>query len=368
MPELKNNKEKKEKSKKHLIMLVDDDEGNLESLGSRLEKIYNVRYAHNGFEALGIIKSMLHPEEIKLIISDQRMPVMTGIQLFESLKDMIPFTIRIIHTAYEDLNGVIPSINNAKVHEYILKSTEPKELLLRVERAIEFSETQRSIALKDVLLSMFAHSVGDQMTILSGKIQTLYRNSSSINDEKIKEYISRINIKNDYISNLMKDFFNWGLSQKGIIESHPDEINIKELADKVITFFKDEAQSKNINLFSEINETAIAFADKGMLLLVLRCLISNAMKARSKEIGLKVAPISEHGFIGISVHDNRVGVNQEDIAKRDCEDIFNVDYRNGNGHELNICKELVRMNCGSLSIENKPGKGSCATITLPVPD
>jgi two-component system cell cycle response regulator len=124
-------------TKKHTIMIVDDEEAHLRSMESLLSEDYYIITALDGQEAFDIIQRMKKPEEISLIISDQRMPKISGIQFFERIKDIIPNTLRIILTAYDDKDVIIDSINKAKIYEFILKPFDPYELKIRVKRAVE---------------------------------------------------------------------------------------------------------------------------------------------------------------------------------------------------------------------------------------
>jgi diguanylate cyclase (GGDEF)-like protein len=127
---------------KHTIMLVDDVEGNLKAMASMLLDKYDLKLAHDGQEALNFLQAMKNPEDVSLIISDQRMPGLTGIQLFERLIPIIPNTIRIIITAYHDISVILEAIEKAKIYKFILKPFDPNELLLTVQRAIEAFELQ----------------------------------------------------------------------------------------------------------------------------------------------------------------------------------------------------------------------------------
>lgn len=130
-------KEKEKEIKKHTIMIVDDEEAQLKTLESLLSEEYNVITDRDGQEALEIIEKMEHPEEVSLVISDQRMPELTGIQLFERLIHIIPDAIRIILAGYDDKDVILDAINKTKIYEFILKPFDPEEFKLRVKRAVE---------------------------------------------------------------------------------------------------------------------------------------------------------------------------------------------------------------------------------------
>jgi len=141
------NKDQREerKVKKHTIMVVDDDKGQLNSMVSLLSNDCNVIAARDGQEALDIIKKMKRPKDISLIISDQRMPKLTGIRLFEKLIPIMPGTFRIILINHDDKGMIIDALNKAQIYKFILKPFDPDDLKLTVKRAIEAFESQREL-------------------------------------------------------------------------------------------------------------------------------------------------------------------------------------------------------------------------------
>ena len=83
---------------------------------------------------------MENPEDISIIISDQQMPGMTGLEFFLKIKDIIPNTIRILLTVFVDREVLISAINEAHIHQYITKPIYNDEFILTIKRAIEAFE------------------------------------------------------------------------------------------------------------------------------------------------------------------------------------------------------------------------------------
>jgi two-component system cell cycle response regulator len=138
-------KEMEMKEKKHTIMIVDDEEAHLRSMESLLSEDYQIITAKDGQEALDMITGMENPESISLIISDQRMPKLTGIELFEKLLTILPKTIRILLTGYLDIPVIIDAVNKTQIYQFMQKPFEPEDLKLRVKRAIEAFESQKKV-------------------------------------------------------------------------------------------------------------------------------------------------------------------------------------------------------------------------------
>jgi len=138
-------KVKTEVIEKPLVMLVDDEVENINVLRNLLESNYQIITGLNGREALELIDNMKDPQKIQLIISDQRMPFMTGVELFEKIVDKMPETIRIILTGYSDTQTIIDSINKANLYKFITKPFDPTELSLTVQRGIEAFKMRREL-------------------------------------------------------------------------------------------------------------------------------------------------------------------------------------------------------------------------------
>jgi two-component system cell cycle response regulator len=128
--------------KKHSVLIVDDEEANLVTLASILEGRYNLLRASDGYEALAMIKEMDDPQSVCLVISDQRMPGLTGVMLLQELAVIMPKTIRIIVTGFIDVEAIIDSVNKAHIYQFILKPFDRIELLWTITRAVETYELQ----------------------------------------------------------------------------------------------------------------------------------------------------------------------------------------------------------------------------------
>lgn len=119
------------------ILIVDDEVANLRLLERLFRREYNVITATSGAEALELLR--LH--DIALIISDQRMPSMTGIEFLKRAAEMRPHTVRIILTGYTDVTSLVEAINSGVVYKYATKPWENEDLQFTVIRALQHYET-----------------------------------------------------------------------------------------------------------------------------------------------------------------------------------------------------------------------------------
>jgi DNA-binding NtrC family response regulator len=109
---------------KHPILVVDDEEDILFSLRGLLRKDFEVYTAESGVEALEI----LHRQPIHVLMTDQRMPQMTGVELLRRAQGDCPEAIRMIFTGYADIKAVIDAINQGQIYRYLTKPWDPDEL------------------------------------------------------------------------------------------------------------------------------------------------------------------------------------------------------------------------------------------------
>ncbi|HEY9721032.1 MAG TPA: HD domain-containing phosphohydrolase [Oscillatoriaceae cyanobacterium] len=120
-------------SKKYTVLVVDDEPDNLLLLERVLRREYNVFSASSGPEALDVLDNMA----VDMIISDQRMPQMTGAELLGQAYMRNPDQIRLLLTAYSDVKDIISAINSGHIYQYLAKPWDPDELKLVVRRALE---------------------------------------------------------------------------------------------------------------------------------------------------------------------------------------------------------------------------------------
>jgi diguanylate cyclase (GGDEF)-like protein len=142
---LNKSKEPSKFKKRHTVMVVDDEPENLRALISTLEDDYKLITATDGLEALELVKAMDDPSIIHLIISDQRMPRMTGVEFLEETISIIPKTIRMILTGFSDVDAIISSINQGQVYKFMTKPIDTKDLSITVGLALERFELEENI-------------------------------------------------------------------------------------------------------------------------------------------------------------------------------------------------------------------------------
>ena len=115
------------------ILYVDDEENNLFSFKATFRIKYNVQTALSGDGALKILAE----KPVHIIITDQRMPEMTGVEFLEKVLEIYPDPMRILLTGYADMEAVVDAVNKGKIFHYLAKPWNEEELDLTINRAYE---------------------------------------------------------------------------------------------------------------------------------------------------------------------------------------------------------------------------------------
>jgi len=146
---------------KHInVLYIDDEQHNLTAFKASFRRNFNVFIADSAARGLEIIQE----NDIHVILSDQRMPNMTGIELFEKLITINPEPIRILITGYADINAVIDAINKGQVYKYLTKPWIESDIVNFVLKAFEV-----------VILRREKQKLTDELIDANSKLELLAR-------------------------------------------------------------------------------------------------------------------------------------------------------------------------------------------------
>lgn len=141
------------------ILYLDDEVHNLEAFVAAFRRYYNIFTANSGKIALEILRE----ERVALIITDQKMPEMTGIRFFEEINDKYPDITRILLTGYSDVDDVIKAINNTRIFKYITKPWDEREFKQNIDLGIKLYDL--TIETHDIIKQMHNESLIQNKTL-----------------------------------------------------------------------------------------------------------------------------------------------------------------------------------------------------------
>jgi signal transduction histidine kinase/ligand-binding sensor domain-containing protein len=223
---------------------------------------------------------------------------------------------------------------------------------------------------KDLIFSILSHDLRSPLTTLKGFLGMLIDNSDALSKEDLTKYA--VTIRNSVTNSLdlIDNTLYWSLSQTGSIQCNPVKVTLAPVFDKIKGLYHLTAEKKHIKFhIEEVNGLAV-LADENMLYVLLRNLVSNAMKftPEGKNISLNVSQNKQ--LVEIKVKDEGIGMTEEEISK-----IFMLDNpqmkrgtssEKGTGLGLLLCKKFIEANNGKLKIQSKEGIGSEFIVVLPL--
>jgi len=223
-------------------------------------------------------------------------------------------------------------------------------------------------ATKDRFFSIVAHDLRGPFHSLLAFSDALSNDIDELSIDEIKSFNADINksLKKQFA--LLNDLLDWSRLQSENYNLKLENIEIYNLINEVMDTLSLTAAQKEIKLINEVDKNIIVNADKNMIQLVLRNLISNSLKFSNVQGIIKVTSLPKEGNVEIKVSDNGVGIRSEDLDK-----IFHIDVHyttqgtfkeKGTGLGLILCKEIIEKHGGEISISSELGKGTDISFTL----
>lgn len=229
------------------------------------------------------------------------------------------------------------------------------------------------------LVGIVAHDLKNPMNAIVGfsgvaedKIDEMLINDRENEDLKeIKEYISHITEGGDNSLALLNNLLNWARLQIDGVNPEVHNLNLFNELTEIISSQITALKKKDIELKKEIPSDVEILADQNLLQIVIRNIISNAIKFTKNNGKISVSCKRENGLIHISISDDGVGLPKDKMdqlfdTKNVGESSKGTNDEGGTGIGLSICKEMVEKMNGTISVSSEgEGKGSTFTITLP---
>ncbi len=153
------------KSKPH-ILYVDDEENNLISFKASFRRYYDIHTAISAADGIQTLKEF----PIELVITDQRMPEMTGIEFLEKIVPIYPDMVRMILTGFSDMEDIIKAINTGQVYRYITKPWDDTELKINIDLALESYNLKKNNV---ELVENLRHTAEETQTILNNSTDVI---------------------------------------------------------------------------------------------------------------------------------------------------------------------------------------------------
>ena len=360
------------------VLLVDDEFEVLAVLEALLDDDWDVHTAQSGKAALELLES---EPTIQLVITDQRMPEMTGVELLQTVAESHPDLYRMVLTAYSDVDPIVAAINQGKVDQFILKPWDPERIRTLVEEGLAVCE--RRIAMRTIvaelterfqhknaeLSSLKTEAEQDQASAWLDSLETL---GSDVLDalqpilttvqmacpdsEAIRESAKRMRCLAEDIRRL------------SATERNRDRTTIppRKLVSDAVRLLVDDAFGQHnpvhVNIEPSLESLSIiAEPTRQALLNMLR----NAIRASEEGSPVQVGLRSEaDGMLVIEVIDSGIGIAPERLQDA-AEPFFSAFDPPGNGLGLTLVRLVAELHGGRLAILENDPNGTICQVWLP---
>lgn len=351
------------------VLYIDDEDNNLSSFKASLRKDFKIHTALDAEEGL----KMALEVEFEVVIADQRMPGMTGVEFFEKLVVINPRPIRILLTGYSDIVSVIDAINRGEVYRFIDKPWNLEQIRNAIYNAAEIYDARKELKVKNDRLQKLHSEMNQFVYSLSHELRGPLMSISGISklakmetlEPSILEYFEMIDsatLKLDDFIYKMLDFYR---STK--IENKIEPIDFRLIFNQQMAEYQRKWNMDDVDFSVDIQQNSVFHSDEAKIRVILNNLVGNAYKFQkesgSKKIKINITTCEEQAEI--TVIDNGIG-----IEEKHQKDVFNLFHRAtqrnvGSGLGLYMVKESVEQMNGSVILKSELGSGTSVQVTLP---
>jgi two-component system probable response regulator PhcQ len=379
--------------RKCMILYIDDEEKSLKYFTRAFESKFRILCAADATEGYRLLQQ--HRDEIGLVITDQRMPGEKGVQFLERARRLHPKVIRILTTAYSDLDVAIEAVNSGAIYKYVTKPWDIPQLEITLQRALEFFMVQRErdLLLKEKLSAVQRMLITDRVLslgILAARLGHYVRNSLvavrtflDLAPEKLVE--ERVDTEHMRNPNFWKEFYEQAqvqirhitalLTDLVVATEKSDfprlhEVRLDETVARSLEKSKGSLLQNGITVVDRIPTGLPALTvepEKFQRLFDLLLRDEIISLPPGSHIFLSARPgLGEEQELEVEVRDDGPGLPRE--ALRSVFDPFFL--RIGNYPEFGInlmaCYFIIYHHGGRIAVQNQEGRGVTFTLTFPV--
>jgi len=387
---------------KRPLLVVDDEINILHSLYDLFRLDYKVYTARSGPEGLRILEE----NEVHVVMADQRMPEMTGVEFLAKVKELYPDIVRLVFTGYADVRAVVDAINQGNVFRYISKPWEPDELKSIVAQGMEqhqllvdrrrlmqelkdandslrqanegLQKANRELReldrLKSVFIDIASHELRTPVFVISGFARLLARHQEKPSKE-LRSILESADRLGSIVVNMAKlmEAKEW----EHVLDRRA--ITVEEVINKAVSEVNPFVELRHQHLAVDVEpDLPELYVESPLIVDAIVSLLTNAIKFTPDEGSIRVEArrSTQDGFIDVAVIDNGIGIPPEELphiftkffGTFDTSHHSSGEYefgRRGIGLGLSVVRKFVEMHGGKVDVESKVGQGSKFTISLP---
>ena len=385
------------------LLIIDDEIEITKSIARQFRKKYKVFSATSAKEGLAIMEK----EHIQVILSDQRMPEMTGVDFFSVIKDKYPDALKLLITGYSDIEAVIGAINEGQVFRYVTKPWNPDELESIVREAFEKYElitNNRRLMLslqdsnvrleekvkirtselemlnlrlsdlnkeKNSYIGMVAHDLRNPIGIAEAFSGMLLEDFDALTKSSQLEYIGLINKSCLFSLDLIHEFLDISKIEAGIFDLNLSRHNYMSFLTDNVKRNAMLAKKKSQKIVIKTSLTEIQFCfDKNKIEQVLNNLLGNAIKYSVANTQITIEVSSSENWVNTRIVDEGQGIPLNELGTVfhpfQTTSVKATSNEKSTGLGLAIVKKIIESHHGTVTVESEVGKGSVFSFKIPL--
>jgi two-component system probable response regulator PhcQ len=381
--------------KKYAILYVDDEEKSLKYFARAFEDQFRILTATNAQDGLKLLDA--HKDEIGLLMTDQRMPGEKGVWLLEKARQLRPRIIRILATAYSDMEAAVAAVNTGAIYKYVTKPWDPPQLEITLQRGLEFFivQRERDQLLREKMSVLHNMMIADRIVslgLLAAGLSHHIRNSlvavktfldlapAKMAEEKSeleglrnpdfwKEYYQNVQDQIVKINNLLKDL--WTASEKPAF-AFDAAVHLRQVITECIDTVRTNLEAKKITVENLVPaDLPIMHVDKPKFYRLFELLLKDESVSlpEGSTITIKAETAGEGAKAGqevkIVVSDNGPGLPQEALRLVFDPFVVRSDSPVEYGIHLMACYFIVHHHGGQIEAKSEPNAGTVFTLRFP---
>lgn len=375
-------------SKKFSILYVDDEESNLKGFRSIYFTEYTIYTALSGQEAMNILAN----HEVHIIITDQKMPGMTGVQFLSNTMSKYPDPIRIILTGYSDIEVLMKAINECGIFRYLTKPWNENEMNLTINQALntyslrkenhelirKLTEANNNLEEKvkartekiEELISTVAHDLRSPLNQIKAIVNLIHIEVPDLASSKSK-YLDMIVQAASRLKLMINRILDLNAIEYRDVDVKIERANLAELVHDAIHQVSELCHEKKLKISVKVTgNDNHAWVDCSYMTNVLENLLSNAIKFTSPHKNIYIdVDCQADDKLRITVRDEGPGLTEDDM-KLVFQKFQQLSAKPSSGEDssglgLYLAKKYVETMKGKLWCESKPGEGASFIVELP---
>ncbi|HZE99821.1 MAG TPA: hybrid sensor histidine kinase/response regulator [Planctomycetota bacterium] len=373
--------------KKHVLLIVDDEQENINLLSNILGDSYSLYQALDAGQAMGFLKK----NEIHLILTDQRMPGLTGVELLEKAREVRPDCVRMLVTAYPDVNNAIQAINRGHVHRYIAKPFDSAELKLAIQQELEHLDLLRANRrlneemgrmvdelfranrelrdlnqMKDQFLANCSHELKTPLVSGMGYVDLMLSGGMGPLDPRQEKGLKIAHRNLERLLGLIENLLALAKARFKPEELKIVRFDFRPLLEECVESLRARARKKSLRVKTTIPRGKIPVdGDERKIHSVITNVLANAEKFSPEDAQIEIRiGRPRAGKIRVSVTDNGVGLKE---TRADIQPFKTTsDYRYaGMGIGLTLARQILQQHQCDIVLEQGPHGGARVQFDLP---